>query len=639
MTPDDQPRLNYNLSLTPDKEEGNTFMSDAPVPLFRKASLAAFLAVAGRERPRIFNNPVILRELIDRLRKKSSFVYLALFLAVAIIILSFLWPEYVRSYANPSPYVYPYGTQSRGFFLFLNLFPGIFLFLLAPLLSATSVNLEYERETWELLATTHLSPASILLAKWISSIFFIWILSLSLIPIYGICFTMGGVSPEEVGFIFLIYTEVTAITAAIGLYCSVVWKHTVKSITFTYLGSFAYLVLLPLLGIYTNGILFVASPFVIAIAYFSGPSPIPSMGSPAWLINHFYLTHGVMIAGLIALLFLITYWRLYTKQEYSDAEQFKGYFRSLAQRLRRYVTIASRVKDFNLMKDGRNPIAFRELHALRGRYRLRMLFSMAFWLGVSFCFYLPWSPSSRPPHFQIVDWADTMPFAAILLTPLFIIPYAANCFRHEKDRGTWDLLATTTLTPWRIVWGKMAAGWRMFHWKFWAFYGVFLFLSLAYFHNSPPMYIAFDFQRIQTLLATIIFAIPLGYVSAGFYLAAGILVSSLMRKTLSAYALMFFLAIGILFLFPMAILFSSHQLALPPPNSPSYQIITSISPVLLLSRYAEFVHQPSLQLSKWWYTFRTSDWMGYFLYHCAGFLLLTWVLSRLAADAIARRNR
>lgn len=641
MTPDDSPRLDYNLSLTTDKEEGSTFMPTAPVPLVQNAPLPALLALAWRERPRIYNNPVILRELIDRLRKKSSFVYLALFLAVALIILALFWPEYVRSYANPDPYIYSYGTQSRAFFLLLNLFLGIFLFLLAPLLSATSVNLEYERETWELLATTHLSPASILLAKWISSIFFIWILSLSLIPIYGICFTMGGVSPGEVGFIFLIYTEVTAITAAIGLYCSVVWKHTVKSVTFTYLGSFAYLVLLPFLGIYTNGILFAASPCVFAIAYFMGSVPISSVDIPVWLRNHPFLTHGVMIIGLIGLLFIVTLWRLYTKQEYSDTEQFKGYFRSLAHKLRGTPSAPHFVKEFNLMPDGRNPVACKELHSLRGRYRWRMLLSMGFWLGVSYCFYFPLTLSGQAPHLLIINWAEAMPFAAVLLTPLFIIPYAANCFRHEKDRGTWDLLATTTLTPWRIVWGKMAAGWRMFHWKFWAFYGVFTFITLNYFLFSPHLFIAFDFRRIQTLLATVVFAIPLGYVSAGFYLGAGVLASSLMRKTLSAYALMFFLAIGVLFLFPIALLlfFGMEQWSLLSSNSLEYKIITSISPFFLLSWYTEFVHQHSPQLSKWWYFFRSSDWFVYFLYHCLGFLLLAWVLSRLAADVIERRNR
>ncbi|MFB3789169.1 MAG: ABC transporter permease, partial [bacterium] len=414
--------------------------------LVHKAPRAGFLALAWRERPRIVNNPVILRELIDRLRKKSSFVYLALFLAVAVIILALFWPEYVRRYATPSLYAYSNGTP-REFFLFLNMFLGIFLFLLAPLLSATSVNLEYERETWELLATTHLNPASILLAKWISSIFFIWILSLSLIPIYGICFTMGGVSPEEVGFIFLIYTEVTAITAAIGIYCSVVWKHTVKSVSFTYLGSFAFLVLLPVCGKYLGeyGLLIAASPLVSALVYFSGPSTIISTwrNSPAWLANHIYLTHSLIILGFISLLFIITLWRLFTQQEYSDAEQFKGYFRSLAHKLWRTPSAPRIVKEINLMPSGRNPVTFKELLALRGRYRLRMLFTMACWLGASFCFYLPWSVSSRPPHFQIVEWADTMPFAVILLTPLFIIPYAANCFRHEKDHGTWDLLVTT----------------------------------------------------------------------------------------------------------------------------------------------------------------------------------------------------
>jgi ABC-2 type transport system permease protein len=202
-----------------------------------------FLYRMWLERPRIINNPILKREAIDRLRKISSFWYLGALLVCTFVILLYRWNEALSEYN-----VFSIIDSSRNIFIFLLSIQGTLVFLITPLISATSINLEYEQNSWELLISSPMNIASIIIAKWLSSLIYIWFLLISLIPVYGICFLLGGVSPEEIGFAFLMFSEGVLIVSGIGLYCSIIWKRTIQSISGTYMLSFIYLLVLPFFG-------------------------------------------------------------------------------------------------------------------------------------------------------------------------------------------------------------------------------------------------------------------------------------------------------------------------------------------------------------------------------------------------------
>jgi len=103
------------------------------------------LRLFWQARPSLVNNPVILRELIVRLRKGSSFYYLAIFLIVGFIAsLSFWYQLTHNNYQGVN-----WNRQTRNMFLVLNMFQGLTVALLIPLISATIINIERERETWD----------------------------------------------------------------------------------------------------------------------------------------------------------------------------------------------------------------------------------------------------------------------------------------------------------------------------------------------------------------------------------------------------------------------------------------------------------------------------------------------------------
>jgi len=181
-----------------------------------------------QNKPRFFNNPVVKRELIERLRRGSSFFYLFLFVGLVFIITLTRWYSYTN---EPVEFQHRY---SRNSFMMLNFFMGLFVMFLLPIISATRINMEFERDSWDLLQTTHLNTASILLGKFLSALLFLGLLIASLIPFYGIYFIVGGIGPNEILLTFLMLLEGSIIITLIGLFCSGSLSKTVNAITMSY---------------------------------------------------------------------------------------------------------------------------------------------------------------------------------------------------------------------------------------------------------------------------------------------------------------------------------------------------------------------------------------------------------------------
>jgi ABC-2 type transport system permease protein len=258
-----------------------------------------FVKLVWRERPNIINNPIILRELITQLRKKQSFFYLFLFVGAGILAFLGFWNSFLKN-----QYIYP-RDYTRDFLMGLTMIEGIILLLIAPLLSATSFCLEKERETWDLLRTSPINLASILLGKFLSSILFIWIIMLSMIPVFSLIMPFGGVSPIEITTIFCVFTEGIIIATLIGLYSSVRWKKTIQAISVSYIFCFIYFLVIPVLPSFLThdeeiwillSPVSLAFPIILGGTFFMGMSPIKM------LIIHLFFAVAV-ITTLVALCF------------------------------------------------------------------------------------------------------------------------------------------------------------------------------------------------------------------------------------------------------------------------------------------------------------------------------------------------
>ena len=109
----------------------------------------------------------------------------------------------------------------------------------------------------------------------------------------------------------------------------------------------------------------------------------------------------------------------------------------------------------DLMEDGANPVYDKEIRSeifSQGTLMLRLVIQVSMLLAIPFmavCLYI-W-PQFAPWYISYVVMFN------MLVGPVF----SAGSVTSERERETLDLLLTTIITPWQILWGKLIAGLRV----------------------------------------------------------------------------------------------------------------------------------------------------------------------------------
>lgn len=420
--------------------------------------------------PNITNNPVILRETTARLRSFPSFLYLGVVLTIGYIFILVNWQFIQARVTN----IYFDPRIVRQMFMLFNGSILVGIVCIVPFISANVITNEKERETWELLATTPLQMTSIVFGKLISSVFFVWLLLLSVLPFYGIFFLFGSVQFQEVMFIFIIATELTFVISLIGLYCSSRWNRTIKSVTITYILAFVYVAGLSLFSLLFHGVLFstrdvgiefLVSPLLIFVTYFDAPHPsIDYLSRNTQYMIHIFENVILVIVLLIASMRVLYNppipkpRKIFTDKRLNlNSEAVENWFKRFEPK-------------FDI-PDWMNPVERKEFHMLYHK-RWMWISMMGLVLGgfAVFAFAM-----MRPVVLQPQDMMQIL-IVPLIFTPLLIIPYAANSIRGEYDRDTMDILLTTNIRAEDIITGKVRAAFRFFFFRFWAF-GTLLVLS------------------------------------------------------------------------------------------------------------------------------------------------------------------
>lgn len=197
-------------------------------------------------------NPLMLKEVRERMRGARSFVvmtvYLGLMSAFAVII-------YLIETQSGSAV----GTSVTGE-LGRNLFRGVVglqLFLIvfiAPAFTAGAVSSERERKTYDLLQVTLLPHQSFIIGKLESALAYILLLLLAAVPLQSIAFLFGGVTELEL-LTALAVLAVTAITfGTIGLYFSTTLDRTLTASTRAYIAIFMLTIAVPMVIIVVTSV-------------------------------------------------------------------------------------------------------------------------------------------------------------------------------------------------------------------------------------------------------------------------------------------------------------------------------------------------------------------------------------------------
>ncbi|MGH9113062.1 MAG: ABC transporter permease [Acidimicrobiales bacterium] len=182
---------------------------------------------------RITVNPVLRRELVERMRGRRSFVVLTIYLGVLAGILYLVYQTNRAS--SSSSFGAPVATQvasvGRGIFEWLLFFMLLLVLFLVPGQTSGAIAGERERQTLVPLQITLLRPVSLLVGKIGASLAFLLLLIVATVPLLSVSYLIGGVSISQVlsGVAMVAFTGVVvaSVTACISAFCRRVQAATV----------------------------------------------------------------------------------------------------------------------------------------------------------------------------------------------------------------------------------------------------------------------------------------------------------------------------------------------------------------------------------------------------------------------------
>jgi ABC-type transport system involved in multi-copper enzyme maturation permease subunit len=182
-----------------------------------------------------------VKELRGRMRGRRAFVILTIYL---LLLASFAWMvelilEKTYSSALGQSAAFASAPIGRGVFAALLLLETLLVAALAPAFTASSISLEREKQTLDMLVTTPVSSLSIVIGKLFSALTYLFILIFASIPLTTIVFVFGGVAPDDVvrGYLVLITTAIGL--GSVGLFCSALVKRTQAATIVTYFAVLA----------------------------------------------------------------------------------------------------------------------------------------------------------------------------------------------------------------------------------------------------------------------------------------------------------------------------------------------------------------------------------------------------------------
>lgn len=195
---------------------------------------------------RLFQNPVVAKELRSRMRGSRAFLLLTLYLGAFSIILIFTYLIYQAAAGIPgnAGNRFIFGKVLFGITVWIELLTISFV---APALTAGAVAAEREHQTYDLLRTTLLPAGSLVVGKFISGMAYLLLLLFSALPMQSLAFWFGGVTLSEVLIASLILLVTAVFFCALGIFVSSLASRTLAATVIVYAVSILAFVGFPII--------------------------------------------------------------------------------------------------------------------------------------------------------------------------------------------------------------------------------------------------------------------------------------------------------------------------------------------------------------------------------------------------------
>lgn len=380
----------------------------------------------------VLENPVLQRELLVNLRTNRAFLLLAIYQLLLAAVVLVAWPTDERLDLTTNP---------RSAEKLVNLFflgQYVIASLMAPSFAAGAITGEKERHTYEMLLASPLRPGAIVLGKMVASLTHLGMLILASLPIIVLCLPLGGVSVYEVLAAYLGLIVSVILFGAIGVFCSSYFSRTSSSLVVS------YLIILPLV--------------ITAVMFWRALEGDGELRLKVALL----VVPAYVLAAVILMCSAAAGRMLYPPDVGSEGKEVIDLEKEAEEAVGLVIQpdqfpdrLFAPPKKQELMPDGTNPVYDKEIHSeifSQGTLMLRLVIQISMLLAIPLMGVFLFWQIERCAWFCVYVIVFNM-----LVGPVFL----AGSMTSERERETLDLLLTTTLTPWQILWGKFIVGFRI----------------------------------------------------------------------------------------------------------------------------------------------------------------------------------
>ena len=110
--------------------------------------------------------------------------------------------------------------------------------LIVPVITASSISGEKERQTFDIMLTTCMSPFSIVLGKVASAVLRILFFVMAGMPIMALAFVAGGLSRSYLFYFILTIILLSLLSGSIGILCSALCRRSITAVVLSYVFYF-----------------------------------------------------------------------------------------------------------------------------------------------------------------------------------------------------------------------------------------------------------------------------------------------------------------------------------------------------------------------------------------------------------------
>ena len=187
-------------------------------------------------------NPIVKKDL--QVTVRSMRLSWGLFAYETVLVMAFLLALAVIQAENDSCY-----SSGNIYSSLIYLFPVLavaqvcIVALITPIITASSISGEKERQTFDIMLTTCMSPMAIVFGKVVSAVIRILFFVAAGMPIMALSFVVGGLEWSSLIYFVLTIILLSVLSGSIGIFCSAFCRRSISAVVLSFAFYFVLYIL------------------------------------------------------------------------------------------------------------------------------------------------------------------------------------------------------------------------------------------------------------------------------------------------------------------------------------------------------------------------------------------------------------